>query len=251
METKQLELSNRLFYVVAVLVGVIVLSLLVSICIGWKNLPGNEAQYLTVNGAGKAFVTPDIAIVSFGITNSGADTATLITRTTTTMNNVISAVKGKGVEEKDIQTTQYNLAPRYEYQQDTGKRVFAGYDMVQTIEVKIRDFAKIGEIFNSATDNGANAVGDLYFSVDNPEAANKIARDQAVANAKLKAIDMANSSGIKLGKLVNVSEGYYYSPVARKESFGMGGSDTVAPAPQIQAGQQEVDITMTLTYRIR
>ena len=252
METKQIELSNRLYIVAAVLIGAIVLSYIVGMFIDVRNLPGNEPRYLTVNGIGKAFVAPDVAIVSFGITNSGKDTGDLITKSNTAMNNIIKAVKDQGVDEKDIQTTQYSLNPRYEYNQETGQRISAGYDMVQTISVKIRDFEKIGIILNSGTSNGANTVGDLYFAIDDQEKANQEARDKAVAEAKAKAQDIAKASGIKLGKLVNVSEGYYYQPTYN-EKLGMGGSlDAVAaPSPQIQPGQQEVNITMTLTYKIR
>lgn len=252
-ETKQYELSDRLFIMAAVLVGAIVLTYLVGIIVDLKGLPGNEQRYLTVNGQGKIYIVPDIALASFGITEEGTDVPALVAKSNKSMNAIISQIKGLGVDEKDIQTTQYSLTPRYEYPFKTGERVFAGYDMTQTISVKIRNFEKIGDIFNIATTNGANVVNDLYFTVDNPEKAQADARTKAIEQAKEKAQAIAKAAGLKLGKVVSVSDGYYQAYYGNTYDKALGAGEAMSssvPAPDIQPGQQEVNMTVTVTYKM-
>lgn len=257
-ETKKVDLSNRLYIIVAVLIGVIVLTYLVSVIVSIKNLPGNEPRYITVNGEGKAFVVPDIALMELSVVNEGDDIAVIVKKNTERTNAVIDAIKKLGIEEKDIKTTQYNLVPRYEWIQDTGERISKGYTMTQSIRVKVRDFIKIGEIINQTTVLGSqqnvNFIGGLQFTLEDPEQARQQAREKAIAQAKTKAENIAKSSGLKLGKLVNVNDGYYPYYSTYEKATGLGGGDVSnAPsvAPDIQPGQQEVDMTVTLTYRVK
>jgi uncharacterized protein YggE len=196
------------------------------------------------------------------------------------MNAVINAVKNLGVADKDIQTTNYSLTPVYSnsyivptpapvtmiYPDSSGSSgavsgtiirttpTITGYKLEQDVQVKIRDFAKTGDILDKVTSSGANVVNDLQFSIDNPEQFKNQARADAIKQAKTNAQNLAKESGISLGKIINVYEGYNYSPVAySKNSLAMGAgvSDTAAPSPVIQPGQQEIDVTINLTYQVR
>ena len=254
-EIKKIELSNRLYIIALILIGTIAISYLVTSFIGLINLPGHEPRYITVSGEGKVYITPDIALMELSVVNEGDDIAVIVQKNTERTNAVIDAIKKLGIEEKDIKTTQYNLAPRYEWIQDTGERVFKGYIMTQSIRVKVRDFTKIGEIINKTTAMGnVNLIGGLQFTLEDPEQAMGQARTQAIEKAKNKAGVIAIQSGLKLVKLVDVNEGYYpyyYGAMYEKTAEGLGGAGEVAPAPQIQPGQQEVSTTVTLTYRVR
>ena len=84
-----------------------------------------------------------------------------------------------------------------------------GYTLEQDVQVKIRDFTKIGDILSAATSSGANVVGDLQFTIDNPEQFKEQARAQAIAQAKSNAQNLAKESGLNLGKLINVYENNY------------------------------------------
>lgn len=250
-ETKQLELSNRLYLAIAVLIGAIIIFCLTAAVFKFQSIPGNEPRYITVSGQGKVYVVPDIAVVSFGITKEGIDVSSLSSKTNEQMNKIIADIKDLGVDEKDIQTTQYSLTPRYNYVRESGERILVGYEMTQSISVKIRDFAKIGSIFSVATSSEANIVNSLYFTVDDPEKSKQEAREKAVEQAKEKAVNIAKATGLSLGKLTDVSEGYSTYDSTYNKSVGMGGAADAMIAPDIQPGQQEVNMTMTLTYRIR
>jgi uncharacterized protein YggE len=153
-----------------------------------------------------------------------------------------------GVDEKDIQTTLYNLNPIYDYTERS--RVFRGYSLDQQVRVKIRNFDKISAVLDKATSLGANTVGDLQFIVDDQEKVRAEARTKAIEQAKEKADSLIKGTGLRIVKLISVSEGYYgplpygggYSGVALKED---------ALLPRIEPGQTEVATSVTLTYRIR
>jgi len=183
------------------------------------------------------------------------------------MNAVITALKDLKIDEKDIQTTNYNLTPVY---QDTYNlpmmpvgvdtksipvrtgTTLKGYKLGQDVQVKIRDFTKVGDVLSQATAKGANVVGDLQFTIDNPEQFKEQARAKAIAQAKSNAQNLAKESGIGLGKLINVYENYMYSTYNSARSMGGGVAlDSAVPAPTIQPGQQEIDVTINLTYQVR
>lgn len=123
--------------------------------------------------------------------------------------------------------------------------------MSQTIEVKIRDFSKIGDIISKATASGSNVVGSLQFAIDNPEKYKEQARAEAIAKAKENAKNLAKESGIRLGKIVNVYENYYpYYSSAKAMGIGGAVEDSVS-VPTIEPCQQEVSLTINLTYQVK
>ena len=242
----------------------------------FAGLPQNYPQQISVSGIGKAYIKPDIAMVSFGVTTQELKSQDAVNKNNEKMNAVIKAIKDLGIDEKDIQTTLYNLTPMYDYgtitdpvpmmesvggSSDSGVvypmpvrqgQIFRGYSLEQQISVKIRDFEKINSVLDKATSTGATNVGQLQFTVDDPEKANAEARALAIENAKEKMQSLAKQSGLRVGKLVNVSEGYNNYPVPMYTP-GMGGAtkDSVGIAPEIQTGQQEINLTVTLTYQVK
>ena len=251
--SKQFDPSNRFFMVMAVLVLGVLVYFAGQLFYQQKMLDQQNNYQITVSGEGKVYAKPDIALVNLGVTTQGSTTEEVISKNTEKMNAVIKAVKDMGVEDKDVQTTTYSLSPLYNYTEAKG-RVFQGYILEQDIQVKIRNFEKVGEILQKATEAGSNLTGNLQFTIDDPEQFKQEARAKAIEKAKANAQNLAETSGIKLGKLINVYENYSYPAVY--DSFaklGMGGgiSETSAPAPVIRPGQQEIQITINLTYQVK
>lgn len=106
---------------------------------------------------------------------------------------------------------------------------------------------------SQATASGANLVGQLQFTIDNPEQFKEQARAQAIAQAKSNAQNLAKASGVNLGKIINVYENNYVTPMIYNSApKGMGGGVAEsAPSPVVQPGQQEIDVTINLTYQVR
>jgi hypothetical protein len=251
-EIKQIDLSKRLFIIATVLIVGIAGAYVAGVVLDVLNLPVFQPREITISGEGKVFAAPDVAVITLGVTNECGDSETIpvmIGKNAETMNKILKDIKDLGIEEKDIKTTQYSLTPRYEYNERTGERVFKGYTMEQDVQVKIRDFKKIGSVLSAGTNNGATLVGNLYFSIDEPEKVRQEARGEAIAQAKTKAESIAKASGLKLGKVLNVNESYYpyYGGGVTMEKSAA----EIAPAPEIQPGQQEVSITVYITYRLK
>lgn len=277
-----LDLSERLYKVAIAIIAIFGVAVAGWVFLQFAGLPQNMPHEITISGTGKAYVKPDIAVVYFGVTTQELKSQDAVNKNNEKMNAIIKSIKDLGIEDKDIQTTLYNLTPVYDYSTgimplkpagfegsvrpdsavssmpvdsypiyiDRG-RVFSGYSLEQQISVKIRDFSKINSVLDKATAAGATNVGQLQFTVDDIEKVNSEARALAIANAKEKLKGLSRESGLKVGKLVNVYEGYngYPQPMY---AMGMAEKDSVSSVPpQIQTGQQEVNVTVTLTYQVK
>lgn len=216
----------------------------------------------TVSGDGKSSGTPDVAEFSFYvITEGGADVAKLQSDNATKMNKALEFIKKQGVAAKDIKTEQYSISPRYQTtacDYSSGKVCpppeITGYTVQQGASVKIRDFKLISELLKGVVQNGANSVSQISFALDNPTDVENAARAEAFKKAKEKAEALAKAGGFSLGRLLDISEGMT-SPVYYGRGGGvmmdMAKSEAPAVAPSIEAGSQEVTITVSLKYEIQ
>lgn len=205
-------------------------------------------RIITVDGKGSLFAKPDIAEINLGVTNQAKTVADAQKQSTNAINKIFSFLKSAGIEEKDIKTTNYNIMPLYDYER--GKQIFRGYEVSQNLLVKIRNLNNVGNILAGATDNGANLVGGLNFTIDNPDALKEQARRQAIENAKAKAKSLAVDLGIKLGRLISFNEsgGAYPRIYMQAEALGKGGASI---APDVPSGENEIVVMINLTYEIK
>lgn len=253
------DLSHRLFKITAGFLAVLAIYFAFSIYIDYKMLPENNVypEVISILGEGKASIAPDLALVDLSIVTEDGKVETIVKINTEKMNAVIDQIKNLGIEEKDIKTKNYSLQPRYEWT-ESGTRIPRGYTLTQSIEVKIRDFSKIGNVIEIASLNGVNNISDLQFTIDDIEKAKSLAREKAIAQAKEKAKQISKQTGLKLKKITSIYEDTGIYPMYDAMGMGMGSSasykeilSSVAPAPAIQAGQQEVTVRITLTYRTK
>lgn len=202
---------------------------------------------IAINGEGKITAVPDIARISVGLITEGRDIATLQRQNTEKMNNLIAAVKQLGVAEKDIQTTNYSIYPKYDY--TNGGSILSGYTVNQNATVKVRDLSKVGAIFAKVGEIGANQVSGPDFTIDDPTALRDQARLDAITDAQTKAEALARSLGMKLGRVVGFSESGGGSPAPMYDlARGMGGAEAVAP--KIQAGELDITSDVSLIFEI-
>jgi hypothetical protein len=168
------------------------------------------------------------------------------------MNAVISFLKEEGVDDKDIKTTGFNINPRYEWNSDTGIRTLAGYEVSQTVNVKIRDLTKTGKIISESVSKGANDVSNLSFIVDDDEQLKEDVKNLAIEDAKKKAKSLEKSLGIRLNKIVNFSESSYAPYPSYDYGYGATMEKAVSSiAPTIATGQNKLTSTVTITYSVK
>jgi uncharacterized protein YggE len=217
---------------------------------------------IMVSSTGEVYAKPDLALLTFSVKTEAETVAKAMSENTEDMNAVIALMKAMGVEEKDLKTTNFNIYPRYEYKkedkekeiwppQPEGRRVLVGYEITQSLQVKIRNIEKIGDIIQGATGAGANQVGSLRFTIDNEDELKKQAREEAIQKAKDKAKELAGQLGVDLVRITNFSESgiaprLYSYDYAMTEAVGLGGGET----PQIETGENKIEVTVSVTYEI-
>lgn len=226
-----------------------------------KSINPSSFRSFFVSGEGKAVGIPDIAQFSFMvITEGGKQIGALQQENAKKVNKAVEFVKAKAIDGKDIKTQSYNVQPRYQYfncPRDGGAcppPEIVGYTITQSVLVKIRDFAKVGDLLSGVVEQGANSVSDLSFTIDDPTVVQNEARAEAIAKAKTKAMSLARAGGFQLGKLLSIEEGgvgqppVYYAMESAKYSMGGGGA---VPSPSIEPGSQEMSVSVTLKYEMR
>lgn len=249
----------------AVALGVLALFLLASTIGELKGLrfigSGVAAtNSISVSGDGEVFAVPDTATFSITIQEEAKEVKDAQGVATKKGNDIIAYLKKEGIDEKDIQTTDYSVYPQYDYTNSActrdycppGKQVLRGFQVSQTLTVKVRDTKKAGDLLSGVGTRGVSSVSGLSFTIDDQDALEAEARDKAIAKAKAKAEVLAESLGVRIVRVVGFSEGgggqMYYAKAMTMDA--MGGAES-APAPEIPVGQNKIISNVTVTYEIR
>ncbi|MBM7581705.1 uncharacterized protein YggE [Caldicoprobacter guelmensis] len=209
-----------------------------------------KENIITVSGTDKVSVKPDVAYINVGVETFMKDPKAAQQENAKIMEKIINKLKAMGVEEKDIQTSNYHVYPQYNYVGN--KNVLEGYRVNNTVRVTVRDVQKVGDILSNVHEEGANYSYGVYFGILDQEAAYRDALKKAIDQAKARAELIAQQSGAKLKKLVAVYEGSasvqpYYRDYVRMEGIEKAGADWSVP---ISEGEIEVAATVTLVYTI-
>lgn len=208
---------------------------------------------ISVQGMGKVSAVPDIALLNFGVQTSRVRTAQeAMQMLGDQMNGMVEAVKALGIEPKDITTQNLWMNPSYDYYD--GRRVDSGFEASQNLQVKVRDLAKLTAVLDAAVSKGANQVGGVSFTIDDPDALQKQARDEAIADAKKNAAELAANLGMVLGRFKGYGEGGMgpimpmpsYAKMDMMEMGVGGGGGTPLPS-----GEQEIVVSVSLMYELR
>lgn len=226
---------------------------------GRPNSPATDT--ITVQGQGRAMLPPDVARISFTVQNTSATVADAQAATTKQVDAAIAFVKEQGVAEKDVRTFSYNISPQYSYpnpctagavcpEYSRAPRI-TGYQVSESIQVTMRDLAKVGDMLGGLGKLEVQNVNGPDFALDDSTAGYDAARADAIAKAKAQADLLAKELGVRLGKIVNFSEssgGYPYPMMA----YGMGGmAESKASAPSVPAGENTYTASVSVTYEIR
>lgn len=219
---------------------------------------------ISVSGEGTVFAVPDVATFSVSVIERASTVTAAQTTATEKANEIIEYLKEAGIEDKDVQTTDYNVNPEYDYSDSScgvgycppSSPVLVGYQVSQTLTVKVRETTKAGSILSGVGTLGASNVSGLSFTVADEDLINAQAREKAIRDAKEKADVLTESLGVEIVRIVGFSENgnYPYYGKTMMESYGRGGaadSAQSAPAPQFPVGQNKIISNVTVVYEIR
>jgi uncharacterized protein YggE len=214
---------------------------------------GQDVQNtVSVSAMGEVYAKPDLALISFSVVTEEKTVADALAKNSESMNKIIDFLKDSGLEDKDLKTTTFRITPRYEWHKSEippypeGERVLVGYEVTQSLQVKIRDMSNIGALIEGAADAGANTVGSLEFTFEDEDEFKKQAREIAINKAKTKAEELAKQLGVSLGRVTGFNESSV-SPIfyRAEESSALGGA-----APGVETGENLVQSSVTITYEI-
>jgi hypothetical protein len=211
----------------------------------------NSQQGITVSGEGKATGTPDIAILSLGISTLNPTVAEARDQAATTMQAVIDSVKGNGVAEKDIQSTQLSIYPEYDYSIISTPKII-GYRVTNTVTIKVRDINKTSDVLDSAVAAGGDLtqVQGISFTIDDPSALEDQAREDAVNDAKARAQHLADTAGVDLGDPIAIVESGVTPPTPL--SYGREVmADAEAAKTPIETGELDINLTVQVVFAIK
>ena len=166
---------------------------------------------ISVSGEGESVATPDSATISFTVQESATSVALAQTAATKRTNDALEAIKSLGIVEKDLKTIGYTVSPKYESTTcspgsvciQNGATKIIGYEVSQSVVVKVRDTTKAGEVLQKLGSLGVQNINGPDFSVDDPTAVSAEARGKAIRDARTKAEILAKQLGVRLGKVVS------------------------------------------------
>ena len=229
-------MKTKIFFLIAVLVLGAVLTACGPASITVQTQPPQRT--ITVTGTGKVTLTPDIAYISIGVHTENASAKEAVSGNNTQAQAVIAAIKGFGVADKDIQTTNFSIYPQQQSDAN-GKVTGIIYVVDNTVYVTIRDLTKLGDLLDSTVSAGANNINSIQFDVADKTAALSQARLAAVADAKKQADELTKATGVALGEVQTIS--YYDSTAPVTVQYAK--ADVAAPAAAsvpVQAGSMQI-----------
>jgi uncharacterized protein YggE len=211
-----------------------------------------EQPVIVVSGEADASMAPDIAIVALGVTKLEKTAREALDANNKAMAAVLHALKDQGIADKDMQTSGFSIQPQYAYPENgdgTQKPpMLTGYQVSNLVTVRLRDLTKLGTILDQAVTLGVNQGGDIRFTNDNPEKTVTEARTAAVKAAFAKARTLAEAAGVKLGRVLKITE-----DVARPEPqpvMRMQMAKQASDAVPVATGENSYSVDVNVTFAI-
>jgi len=200
---------------------------------------------VAVMGEASASVAPDAAIIHLGVTNQAKTAKEASEANARTASALAAALRGAGIDDKDIQTSRLTLQATYESSITSGRGRVNGFQASNQVIIKVRDVGKLADTIDRAVAAGANDVGGIEFLVSAPSQALDAARAEAFADARRKAEIYAKAAGVKLGRVLSMSEDQ-----ASAEPMPMVARGASAMATPIAPGERTLRVTVTVSYEL-
>ncbi len=224
---------------------------------GFPALAGEKpVPAISVSGNGTVDVAPDMAIVSLGVLREAKTARAALDANNKAMSAVLAAMEEQGIEKKDLQTSNFNIQPRYVYPKASSNGVhkppkIVGYVVSNNLDIRIRDLDKTGGILDLVVTLGVNSGGNIRFTNQNTTQILEKARVSAVRNAMSKAKTLVKTAGAKLGNLITISENFrqpHPVPMAQARSFAV--KEAAADSVPIAGGENSYQVTVNISWEI-
>lgn len=205
----------------------------------------SAARQVTVIGSGEVQGTPDTLTVSAAMEAIAADVTGALNQTSQRQQAVIDALTGAGIEARDISTTQVSLQPQYN---NDGTSI-ASYRASNAIDVKIRDAARASDILALIVSTGGDAtrINSVNYSIADDSELVRDARTRAFEDAKDRAQQYAELSGLSLGDVISISEADGSQPPPPPVPMPRS---AMAESVPLAPGEQSVGFSVTVIWEL-
>ncbi len=208
---------------------------------------------INVTGEGRINLAPDIATLDMGVVSEAETAQQALEDNNIKMASVIASMKEAGIEAKDLQTSNFNIQPRYVYDQpkqgeEQKPPRIVGYTVTNSLSVIVRDLANLGEILDRSIGLGVNSGGNISFGNDDPKEAISKARAKAVSDARARAETLVGAAGASLGKILEINE-TTFRPMPMAKGRMMADAAMVESVP-VESGENTYSVSVTISWEI-
>ena len=212
-----------------------------------------SSTLLTLTADGRSTRVPDLAVFSAGVTSQGKTAGEAMSANAADMNRVIAALKKAGIADKDVQTSSIQLNPLFGQQvvspngQVMQEPRIIGYQATNTVTVRSRDIKGFGKVLDALVGAGANQISGPAFQLSDPSSANDEARISAIKSARTRADLYAKAAGLRVVRIVSITEGGGYSPPQPMYAKAMMADAGSTP---VSAGEVEAAVSVTVQFEL-
>jgi uncharacterized protein YggE len=213
----------------------------------------NENRYITVKGKGKISAVPDTVWVSSGVNTQAKTAAEALNKNNNLMQAIIRAIKEANIEVKNIQTSVFNVHPVYDYSRSPSPPELTGYQVANTVTVKITDVNKLAELLDNLVASGSNQISGIKFGFDDDKELLDEARKDAINNARKSALLYAQVANVNVGDVVSINEldTNLPQPVYRLTEMDQAKMMTSSGSVSVMSGEQVISISVTVVYELK
>ena len=245
--------NKSIFWVVASIfaVGLLIFASSARAQTDVPDTPNQEPRTLSINGNGTISIEPDTATINIGVQSEGVDAQEVVASNNKQSQALIDALTSAGVAENDIQTSNFRIYPRQEYDaqgQPTGEIT---YVVSNTVSVTVRDLENVGSVLDAAVKAGANNIFGIQFDIEDREAAQQQAMTAAMTNAQARAEVLAEAAGVELADILSLQT---YLGGSRPIPYGSGYDMAVQEAAMsvpVSPGEMQIMVDVNVIYEIR
>jgi uncharacterized protein YggE len=204
------------------------------------------APSITVMGSGSVSGVPDTAEVNAGVVTQAATASQAMSQNNATMAQVLKALTALGIADRDIHTTNVSIVPQRASTQPSrpAPSPVIGYEVTNQVRVRVRNLSSLGRLLDTLVSQGANALGGIGFSIADPAPLLEQARTKAIGDARQKAQVYATAAGVKVGRVIFIRDTSAGPPRP------MAGRMMAMAATPIAPGEQEVEVSVSVTYAL-
>ena len=208
-----------------------------------------QGTLLSVSASADATRVPDVATISTGVVTQATDANAAMRANAVQMDKVMAAIKAAGIAGKDIQTSGINLSPQYRYVENEAPKI-TGFQASNTVNLKVRDIARLGKVLDALAAQGSNQINGPSFEIDQPEPVYDEARLAALKKAQGRAETYATSLGLRVRRIVSISEGngggFRPMPMMMAQAKSMDRAESTSVSP----GETTLSVNLDVVFEL-